>query len=194
MPSLIPRPIVEFTPPSRPEDLSLRLHNKFAKEALREALDLHWQKTTRKHFQVGARQRYGYASRSKRYNLFKLRWKGHSIEMLLTGRTRAAMSDHRPAVRVGGAAEGGKKGLSAYYVLRFPFSGEAQKAVARRARQLKRHKVVGARTSRLPQMRREMERWAGEEVGQAKEEFIRRYMAKVNAYRGRRQRKRMPKK
>jgi hypothetical protein len=194
MPSLIPRPIVEFTPPSRPEDLSTRLHNKYAKEALRETLDLHWSKNTRKHFQLGARQRYGYAPRSVRYNLFKKRWKGHTIEMLLTGRSRQQMSSKRPQIRVGGAAEGGKKGLSGYYFLRFPFSGDAQFAMRKRARRIKRAQWVGKRQNKLPQLRKEMERWAGDEVQQAKEEFANRYMAKVNAYRGRRQRKRMPRK
>jgi len=181
MKSLIPMPVVEFTPPARPEDMTVRLHNQFAKQALRETLAEHWRKHTRRHFQFGARQRYGYFTRSPGYRRRKLKVKGHDIDLVYSGKSRAVISGQSPQIRTSGAAEGGKKNLGGYYKLRFPFTGGS-------GRQRRR-----GSNDTVARMVRELERWAGDEVAWARAEFLRRYMEKVNNWRGRRRRRRMPK-
>ena len=180
MRSMIPVPVVEFTPPSRPADLTVRLHNQYAKQAIREVMTLHWSKHTRSHFQLHARHKYGYFPRSVGYRKRKQRLKGHDIDLVFSGRSRELISGQQPTVHVGGAAEGGKKGLTGYYKLRFPFSGGSGRSKRRGSNDV------------VARMVKELERWAGDEVTWARQEFLRRYLEKVNNHRGRRQRRRMP--
>ena len=191
MRSMIPLPVVEFTPPAMPHDLSQRLHNQFAKQALRETLSEHWRRHTRLHFQKFAASRYGYARRSRKYRKHKQKTKGHDIDMLFSGDTRREMTSKEPKITTGGAASGGKKGLTGNYKLRFPFSKKLQVNYEKR---LKRSRQKGytirPKHNVVPQLRREMEAWAGDEVTWARQYFLERYMEKLNRFRGRRQRKR----
>lgn len=193
---MIPRPVVQFTPPARPADMTQgRIHNRLVKEALRETMELHHSKHTRRHFQKGAKHLYAYAPRTRKYLASKRRKYGHTIDMLASGDTRRAMADKPVKVSIGGAAEGGKKGITATFKLKFPFAGKVQENVRKRIKgRGSKGYVPPRRRNILPQLKKEMERWAGDEVGWAIQEFQKRYMEKVNAWRGRRQRVRKPKK
>lgn len=175
-------PIVSFEIPARAEDMTVRLHNQYVKHSLRETMAEYHRRFTRKRFQLGASKRYGYAPRSKRYIKRKLKRKGHQIPMLYSGKTRKEIADTPPKLRVGGAAEGGKKLPTCTLFYRLPFSGGTGKG-------------WGADSNRIvKQIIKELSRWAPDEVPWACDEFLRRYMEKVNKWRGRRKRVRKPKK
>lgn len=198
---MIPRPVAQFTPPSRPEEMATRHHNKIVKDALRETLAEHHRLHTRLHFQKGGRHRYGYAPRSQKYLKRKQREKGHTIDMLYSGATRAEMT-RPPRIQMSGAAEGGKKGIGGGYKLRFPFNKQLQANFEQRVKMAQRKGRSGAsarvaamqaaRKNVVPQLRKEMERWAGDEVTWAARDFQARYLRMLNAFQGRRKRRRLP--
>lgn len=191
--SMIPLPVVEFTPPAMPEDLAQRYHNQFAKQALRETLAEHWRRHTRTHFQKYAGLRYNYRRRGVRYNEFKRRRFGEAIDMVFTGDTRREMTGKRPKITVGGAAVGGQKSLDGRYKLRFAFAKRVQTNYAKRVeRSKKKGYTIQPKHNILPQLRREIEAWAGDEVTWARQYFLDRYMEKLNRFRGRRKRVRKP--
>ncbi len=170
-------PVLEFDVPTRAEDLTRRDHNRYVKEAARDVLATYHKKFTRRKFQADASRRYGYAPRSAKYNRRKQRLKGHRIPMLYSGRSRDTIAGSPPKIRIGGAAEGGKKGITASLFLRFPFAGGTGQ---------------GANNRVIRQLIRELGRWADDEVRWAVPYFRDRYMEKVNNHRSRRKRLRMP--
>lgn len=180
-------PILEFTLPTRAREMALRDHNRYVKMGVRETLLVHWAKNTRRHFQIGASSRYGYAQRSARYNAAKKRQFGHAIPMLRTGKTRDAMAGQTPSVRVGGAAEGGKKGITGSYRLRFPFDASAQASYKKRLKRAGNNRAVAAAIARrnvMPQLRREVEAWAQDEIRAAGTSFGQRYLQSVKTHKG----------
>lgn len=147
--------------------ISRRQHNRLAKDAVRATLADHWQKTTRLHFQYGARARYSYFPRSKKYRRHKQRVKHHDIDLLYSGATRAKMANGGvPYISVGGAAEGGKKGLTGKYRLSFPFGGGAEKGKPRR---------ISRRI--LNQLKTEVARWSADEIAASRDFLLAHYMA-----------------
>lgn len=147
--------------------VSRRGHNRLAKDAVRATLADHWQKTTRKHFQYGAKARYSYFTRSRKYRRRKQRTKGHDIDLLFSGATRARMCNGgTPYISIGGAAEGGKKGLTGKYRLSFPFGGGAEKGKPRR---------ISRRI--LNQLKIEVARWSSDEIAASRDFMLAHYMA-----------------
>lgn len=171
---MYPRPIVSMDVPTRPADLSQRLHNRFVKEAVAETLEEHHRRHTRKHFQYGNNARYGHYRRSSRYLRRKERLHGHRIDLVYSGQSRREVSSAAIKVRIGGAAEGGKKGITGSFRLRFPFAG----------RDDGKNRTVAL----LGRMNKELSRWSDDEAEWARQEVSRRYWAKVEAYRGSRKR------
>lgn len=174
-------PVVQFDVPQRPADMVRRDHNRFCKEALREMFEEFHRRHWRKRFQLGASRRYGYARRSRTYERRKQRVKGHTIAMLWSGRSRNETSNRPPKIRIGGSAEGGKKGPTATASYRLPFSGGSG-----RSRGGSQSNQVAARIIK------ELSRWSEDEIAWAKQYFLGRYTAKLEQHRGRRKRIRMP--
>lgn len=174
-------PAVEFDVPSRAEDLTKRDHNRYVKQAVRETMEEYHRKFTRRKFQLDAKWRYGYASRSRKYNARKQRIKGHQIPMLWSGDSRKKISGGVANIRVGGSAEGGKKSITAILFYRLPFKGGTGDQKGRTSNSVVRQ-LIG-----------ELSRWATDEVSWAAKYFLERYMEKVNNHRSRRKRLRMPK-
>lgn len=175
-------PLVSFDIPARAEDMTVRLHNRYVKEAIRETMAAYHKKYTRKRFQLGSSKRYGYAPRSRKYVDRKKKKKGHTIPMLYSGKSRDAIAGSPPKLRVGGSAEGGKKLPTCTLFYRLPFSGGTGESWGKDSNRVVRQIID------------ELSRWAPDEVPWACNEFLRRYMEKVNKWRGRRKRVRKPKK
>lgn len=98
--------------PTRPEKLAGvrggRLHNRYAKEAMRETLQEHHKQNIPKHFKQSARDTYKYAPRAPAYKRYKLRRYKSARDLVLTGATEKAWTTGQgyQALRVGGSAEG----------------------------------------------------------------------------------------
>jgi len=119
-------PQIEFvlTIPTRAEDMVQRVHNKIAKAALKHIIVLHHLRNIPRHFKRDARSRYGYAPRNPKYIRYKQRRYGQGgMDLVKTGASRTSMLATPPKIRMSGAAEGGKKGLSGTLWLRFAFKG-----------------------------------------------------------------------
>jgi len=176
----VPKMNVTMTVPSRPADMAARLHNKFAKEALRETLQSHHRRTFRGRFEPAARSKYDHAPRSPRYVKHKKNKFGHTIDLVYTGATRREFVKPGHPVRIGGTAAGGT--LVGRMIFKFPFAdGNRMKAGQRRTR-----------NPRTAQLAKEISAWTAEEAKTAAQEFLQRYMEKVTAWRGTRKRSRLP--
>lgn len=169
-------PIVELDVPGLPEDMALRMHNRFAKESLREAMQTHHRKNFRRHVTPGNRERYGHQPRQPKYREWKQRRYGRDIDLVKTGRSMRDMARTMPDIRIGGAAEGGRKGLTGSYRLRFAWKGGtgAQKTIR-----------TGVSTA---QMLTEMARWSDDEAREASANFVTGYWQRVEQWRGSRKR------
>ena len=167
-------PVIEFDVPQRAKELTIRAHNKYVKEALRETLEAFHKTKWRSRFQMHAQHKYGYAMRSRKYMERKRRLKGHSIPMLYSGDTRKQTSSTTPKLRLGGSAEGGKKGVSATLFYKLPFKGGS-------GRSLGGNRVAA-------QLVKELSRWSEDEVRWAAEFFRNAYQAKLAAHKSSRKR------
>lgn len=124
MAKYIPTTTFQLGVPTRAEDMVLRTHNRFAKEALRHVLVTHHARNIPKHFQRDARSRYGYKPRHPKY----VRWKQQALrtgglDLVKSGQSRTNMLRAPASIRMSGSAEGGKKELSGKLLLRFSFRG-----------------------------------------------------------------------
>lgn len=182
----LPQAVLEF--PTRPEDMANgRLHNRFAKESLREAMAWLHATTMARRFEPGASGRYGYAQRTPKYLARKRRKFGHSTDLVYTGKTRDRMK-RTYQTRIGGTGEGGD--LKASLVMTFPFAEAARAmAKARAAKSGKSAKII--RNARTAQLAKELSTFTDKEVKDTSEFFNIQYAEKVGAWRGRRRRIRM---
>jgi hypothetical protein len=169
-----------------------RTHNKIANTAMRETLLTHATRRIPQHFARPAHSKYGYAERSKPYRFFKQRKYGSAIDLVMTGRTKHAMSSQRQ-ITVGGTATGGT--LRGDLKLRFPFGLAAQQAHARRARGQSKGAPLSARGRRdgkprvtIAQMRKEIATITPDEASQITAELRDRYVEGVKTTAGPRQR------
>lgn len=119
---LFPNFIWVIEVPERPGDLARRYHNKYAKEALGEAVEK-WHQHKQgfgEHFKQGNRQKFNHAPRTEKYKRYKLRRYRSIVDLIKTGRTQRRMLSQWK-LRLGGSATGGN--LNVTLVLTFPFKG-----------------------------------------------------------------------
>lgn len=111
--------------PTRPEDIARRNHNRFAKEAMQSALLNFHHNLFPKRFEPGLQSQYIRKSRTVKYQRRKLNKYGHNTALVYTGASRDQMTSPFgfESLRVGGAAEGGKKDISGKITYRFKFRG-----------------------------------------------------------------------
>jgi hypothetical protein len=113
----------------------LRIHNRCAKEALRaEGLD-HHKRRIPQHFTRSAHAKYGYMRRKDKYMRIKARRYHSATDLVKSGATKQEMLQNTPKIRIGGKAadDAGASGeLKLTLELNFPFSKDAQAAVAKR--------------------------------------------------------------
>lgn len=152
-----------------------RTHDRIAKQAVHDVLDIHWSRRIPGHFQRPAHGKYKYAERSKRYRFRKQKKYGSSIDLVMSGRTRDLMTSQRRIV-IRGTAAGGT--LTGRLILRFPFPGGSQ-----------RFRKTGTRQAvTIQQMAREIEAFTPEEITQINAEVRERYTFYVKTATGPRQR------
>lgn len=163
-----------------PEDISNRRHNQFAKQAMRETLEVYHgsPRGFPRHFGRSGRQLYDYLPRNPKYVKAKNRRYGTGgLDMVKTGRTKNWMT-RAYRLAVGGTAIA--RTLTGQLKLRFPFkggSGRFRKAQSR-----------GAIT--IQRLILEMQRFADDEPELLAKTFFESYMRQVDEFRRGRQRKR----
>ncbi len=119
---LLPQFGFSVSVPQRPADIARRYWNRLAKAALRETLLFHWQEHLPKHFLPTARSRYNYKPRKQSWVFHKLKNYGTGTDLVLTGASRRRILGTFPDIVIGGAAEGGKKGLEGTMTVRFAWN------------------------------------------------------------------------
>jgi len=169
-----------------------RTHNKIANNSIRATLLHHAESRIVQHFARPAHDRYGYAERSPHYRHFKKKRFHTSIDLILSGRTKHAMTTQRQ-ITVGGTATGGT--LRGDLKLKFPFGLAAQAAHARRARGQSKGAPLSARGRKdgrprvtIAQMRKEIAAITADERSQMAAEVRDRYVDGVKTTAGPRQR------
>ena len=128
----------------------VRLHNRAAKDALRECAIKHHKERIPLHFKVGASEVYGYAPRAESYKRKKLR-RYNEIRDLVSGDRRGPPTKEfvkqPPKIRVGGKAtnDDGTAGfLKLSIVIKLPFtaSGDDYRPGRVSGKQIKREIAV----------------------------------------------------
>ncbi len=122
--------VVLDMPDLSPEIAKVHL-NRFAKKAMKAALEHHHKKIIPQHFRKDAARRYKHTPRQDKYNRLKdagypLRGRRYTstTDLVLTGRTRAWFSVPASGkITVGGSLVGGKKGISGKLAMKMPFRG-----------------------------------------------------------------------
>jgi len=110
----MPNPVglqVQMKYPQDPR-LYTRDHQKISRLCNIDALDYHHRKHTIKHFQPGNRSRYGFKPRSLKYQRYKAKRYGSSVDLVKTGKTKLYVTKTRQITATG---NGGR------LVMRAPF-------------------------------------------------------------------------
>lgn len=177
--------------PERPSDLAKRWHNKYAKEALREAVEK-WHGDKQgfaKHFRRDARERYQHFPRAEKYKQFKARKYKSTVDLIKTGRTKTRMLSQWK-MQAGGSAEGGN--LSATLILTFPFKGGTGRFRNDIQRSANRQRQAELNQRWILRMRTELQRFDEQDPLLLADWFKQFYMKKVDAHRAGRKRLRKP--
>jgi hypothetical protein len=125
----------------------LRLHNRCAKEALRDEGLNHWKTRIPGHFSRSAHSRYGYQARSQRYMRIKARRWRSVTDLVKTGHLKNDMVNTPPVITIGGKAadeSGASGGLKLKLVMPFHIGQEAQAHYANLATLFGRKAVFAA--------------------------------------------------
>ncbi|MDQ3288917.1 MAG: hypothetical protein M3Q42_11805 [Pseudomonadota bacterium] len=163
----------------------LRLHNRAAKDALREEGEKHHKQRMPGHFQRSAAGKYGHMRRKEKYIRFKARRWRSVTDLVKTGATKMAMLQSQPTIRVGGKAadDDGKSGsLRLTLTMPFPPGAGAQQAYAQASpyarKQMKQRAAkeqAAASRVTIQQMRKELATIIDPEARDIAKGFIQRY-------------------
>jgi hypothetical protein len=121
--SPFPLLVCELDVPERPEDLTKRDHNKYAKEALFDAVVRwhgHRESGFPTRFQREAKTRFRHFERSEKYKRMKARKYHSTVDLIKSGDSKESMLT-RVKIAVGGTAV--KDTLHATATMRFAFKG-----------------------------------------------------------------------
>lgn len=173
----------------------LRLHNRCAKEALREQGTYHWQKRLPQHFLRSAHARYGYQGRSPKYMRIKARRWHSATDLVKTGHLKSDVLNTPPVIRIGGKAsddDGNAGGLK--LTLTLPFhpgtkanAGYAELALAYGSGAVHAAKKNAARRAAymigvsIQQMRKELAAITDDEARDTARRFLRGYGQRLAA-------------
>jgi hypothetical protein len=189
----IPTFSFSITVPTRPADIARRYFNSMAKEALRETLGLHHMIHLPRHFFHSARARYGYKPRKQTWVLHKMReWGQDGADLVATGMSKRRILNEQPQIVIGGAAEGGKKGLEGKMTVRFSFNEkvkqqQAEKYAAKKRgfyeRKPQRERKAPTAEVKLADMKREIRAMTDDERRKLAATFRDSLMAKMASFR-----------
>lgn len=177
-----PRFVAELDIPTRPEDLAVRYHNQYAKEALRDAVERWWQhdKGFKSRFTREAKTRFHHFERREKYKRRKARIYHSTLDLVATGNSREEMLT-RAKIQIGGTAEKGT--LSVTFSTRFAFRGGTG-----------RFQKQSRQAMTIEKMKREVEDCDGQDAELVAKWTLEGYMQRLNAHRTSRKRIRLPKK
>lgn len=141
----------------------LRLHNRAAKDALREEGLKHHKERIPQHFTRAAAGKYGHRRRKEAYMRYKARKFRSVLDLVKSGQTRQDMINTPPKIRIGGKAAGddGQSGeLRLTLTLPMHVGNKAQLSHAKRVIRTRRGQVHRQRAATagvdIKQMRREI--------------------------------------
>jgi len=126
--SPFPMLVCELDVPDRPEDMAIRWHNRYFKEALFDAV-VRWHGASRHEsgskgfparFTREAKTRFHHFERSEKYKRMKARRYHSTLDLVKSGDSREEMLN-RVKVQIGGTAEG--KTITVTLTMRFAFKG-----------------------------------------------------------------------
>lgn len=202
--------------PEKPGDVAKRHHNAWVKQAMREVLQFHHDHHIPQHYkgQESARK-YRYAPRGPGYTKAKRRKYHHDYPLVYTGATAKLHKSPTgfKAMRIGGAAMGGKRPISGVleYVFSFTskivehfrakFGGKTGKPQSQAAQQRQeqrdaRRKMLREDARRrgvtIGQMRKELEQMTQQEVTKLAQVFAASYARQYNEFKSKRRRTRLP--
>lgn len=178
---LFGNPVWYMEVPQRPHDLATRYHNKYAKEALAEAMET-WHQHRQgfpEHFKRDARQKFNHFPRSEKYKRAKQRRYHSTVDLIKTGRTQRRMTSQWK-LRMSGSASGGNLGVT--LILTFPFKGGSG-----RFRKEGTHQSVT-----IENMIKELQRFDDDDPVLLAKFFGEAYWRRVEAHRSNRKRIRIP--
>ena len=185
-PPLSPEISVMVSLPSWPEDLQRRLHNKFAKQAVRVVMKHHVEKNLPDHFRPGVQNKYNMATRHPKYIEWKARHYPENANTALkkTGRSEKRILRWSPSkLSIGGSASGPRP-LRATYNTRFAFRGGSG--------QFRRNRERSSQAITIRQMRREVKQILPGEAKEMAQILKDEYLKYLESHR--KNRKRKPKK
>lgn len=118
----MPQMVCTLDIPTRAEDLAIRYHNKYLKEALFDAV-VRWQGHEdgfKARFKREAKTRFHHFERAPKYKAMKARKYHSTVDLIKTGDSKEEML-HRFKVQIGGTAE--NKSITVTIRTRFAFKG-----------------------------------------------------------------------
>jgi hypothetical protein len=177
-----PQFVCELDIPTRPEDLAIRYHNKYAKEALFDAV-VKWHGSEdgfKTRFKREAKQRFHHFERSEKYKRYKARRYHSTVDLIKTGASKQQMLS-QAKIQIGGTGEKGN--LTVTVSMRFAFKGGA----GRFRKQGTNQEVVVAK------MLLELQDCDGKDAELIARWTLDGYMKRLNAHRSARKRIRLPK-
>lgn len=195
MSDYIPYLSLELHIPTRPYDMAQkRVWNRIVRQAITKALEKHDRERIDKHFQPDAHSRYGYKDRKETYKRWKLRRYNRDQDLVKTGRSRKRMK-HEKQIIIGGAAEGGKKGIQGRLRKKFDFTQTEQFKRSQKKRFVRRGKdwydrSEGMRKAgvTIADMKREIQAFTQDERRAFAEDFFEECFRGYNEWKGQRQR------
>ena len=184
----LPQFVCQLDIPTRAEDLAIRYHNKYAKEALKDAV-IRWHGADRhdaaskgfpSRFTREAKTRFHHFERTEKYKRFKARKYHSTLDLVKTGDSREEML-HRFKIELGGTAEKGT--ITVTLTMRFAFRGGS----GRFRKQDTRQEVV------VQKMLLELQDCDQRDAEMVAKWTLEGYMKRVNEHRSTRKRIRLPK-
>jgi hypothetical protein len=174
--------LCELDIPTRAEDLAKRYHNKYAKEALFDAV-VRWQghdKGFKARFTREAKTRFHHFERQEKYKRFKARKYHSTMDLVKTGKSRERMLN-QAKIQIGGSAEGGN--ITVTVTMQFDFKGGTGNF----------RKQGTQQEQNILKMKAELEDCDQQDAEMIAKWTIEGYMKRLNAHRSTRKRIRLPK-
>jgi hypothetical protein len=163
----------------------LRMHNRTAKDALREQGMHHWKARIPGHFTRSAHGKYGYQARSQRYMRIKARRYHSATDLVKFGRLKMDLINTPPVIRIGGKAaddEGNGAGLKLTLTMPFHVGDKAATHYSELARKFGRGAVRAAKRDAakrtgvtIAQMRKEIAAITTDEAKDTARRFLKGY-------------------
>ena len=177
----LPQFVCELDIPTRTEDLAIRHHNKYVKEALFDAV-VRWHghaEGFKTRFKREAKTRFHHFERQEKYKRYKARRYHSTVDLIKTGKSKEQMLS-QAKIQIGGTAEKGT--ITVTVSMRFAFRGGTGRF------RKETHQGVT-----IEQMRIEVQDCDAKDAELVSKWTLEGYMKRINSHRASRKRIRLPK-